>query len=160
MAVLSTNAAPVAPRGQTALALVALAVALTLLHYAGLLPAWLTRVPEALVPPFAPWLDAAFTFIRTDLGLEKLTRWIAEGPLQFALDTTANLLYGKRRWPNLGPIPWSAIAGSAAVLGYALGGWRLALLAGGTFVWTALIGQWKIAMETMSVLVVAAPWPS
>ncbi len=73
------------------------------------------------------------------------------------LDTTANLLYGKRRWPRFEQIPWSAIAASAAVLGYYLGGWRLALLAGGTFVWTALIGQWKDAMETMSVLVVAAP---
>ena len=33
----------------------------------------------------------------------------------------------------------------------------MAALAGGTFVWTALIGQWDDAMETMSVLVVAAP---
>ena len=45
----------------------------------------------------------------------------------------------------------------SAVVGYYLGGWRLAVLGGGTFIWTALIGQWKIAMETMSVLVVAAP---
>lgn len=58
---------------------------------------------------------------------------------------------------NLGPLPWTSIAASAAVVGYYLGGWRLAMLGGGTFVWTALIGQWKLAMETMSVLVVAAP---
>ena len=73
------------------------------------------------------------------------------------LDTTANLLYGKRRWPNLGPIPWTAVAAAATVLGYYLGGWRLAALAGGTFIWTAMIGQWDDAMETMSVLIVAAP---
>ncbi|MGB0799867.1 MAG: ABC transporter permease subunit, partial [Planktomarina sp.] len=73
------------------------------------------------------------------------------------LDATANLFYGKRRWPNLGPMPWSAVAAFAAVVGYYLGGWRIAVLAGGTFVWTAMVGQWKIAMETMSVLVVAAP---
>ena len=58
---------------------------------------------------------------------------------------------------KLGPLPWSSIAATAAVLGYYLGGWRLALLGGGTFIWTALIGQWKLAMETLSVLVVAAP---
>ena len=73
------------------------------------------------------------------------------------LDVTANLLFGKRRWPNIGPIPWTAIAAVAGIVGYYLGGWRLAFLALGTFVWTALIGQWKLAMETMSVLVVAAP---
>ena len=160
MAVLSTNQT-VTRVGysdtQVASGLFCVALVLTVLQYSGLLPSWLHRIPEEWVPPFAVWLDAAFIFIREDLQLEKLTRWFAEGPLQFMLDTTANLLYGKRRWPRFEQIPWSAIAASAAVLGYYLGGWRLALLAGGTFVWTALIGQWKDAMETMSVLVVAAP---
>ena len=161
MAVLTTNSAVTDARQitsvQVAAGLVCTAIVLTALQYSGLLPAWLHRLPESWIPPFAIWLDAAFTFVRTDLGLEKLTRWFAEGPLQFMLDTTANLLYGKKRWPRFEQIPWSAIAASAAVLGYYLGGWRLALLAGGTFIWTALIGQWKDAMETMSVLIVAAP---
>lgn len=160
MAVLSTNQALTRvgySDTQIASGLFCVALVLTVLQYSGLLPSWLHRIPEEWVPPFAVWLDAAFIFIREDLQLEKLTRWFAEGPLQFMLDTTANLLYGKRRWPRFEQIPWSAIAASAAVLGYYLGGWRLALLAGGTFVWTALIGQWKDAMETMSVLVVAAP---
>ena len=161
MATVSTNSVSSQTRQWTAsniaVGFLCLAVLLTALQYVGLLPTWLHRLPENWIPPFAVWLDAAFNFIRTDLGLEKLTRWFAEGPLQFMLDTTANLLYGKRRWPNFEQIPWSAIAAAAAVLGYYLGGWRLAALAGGTFVWTALIGQWKIAMETMSVLLVAAP---
>ena len=67
------------------------------------------------------------------------------------------MLFGKRRWPHLGPIPWTAIAAVGAIIGYWLGGWRMALLAGGTFIWTALIGQWKLAMQTLSVLTVAAP---
>ena len=54
-------------------------------------------------------------------------------------------------------MPWTAVAAVAAVIGYYLGGWKLALLGGGTMVWTALIGQWKIAMQTMSVLTIAAP---
>ena len=160
MAVLTTNQALTRvgySDTQVASGLFCVALVLTVLQYSGLLPSWLHRIPEEWVPPFAVWLDAAFIFIREDLQLEKLTRWFAEGPLQFMLDTPANLLYGKRRWPRFEQIPWSAIAASAAVLGYYLGGWRLALLAGGTFVWTALIGQWKDAMETMSVLVVAAP---
>ncbi len=158
MAVLSTNAAPavVWSRHQIAAAIAIAAVVLTSLQYAGMLPSWLHRLPEAWIPPFAGWLDAFFNFVKDDLGLIVFTRFLTE-QLQFLLDTTANLLFGKRRWPNIGPIPWSAIAATMAVVGYYLGGWRMALLAGGTFVWTALIGQWTIAMETMSVLIVAAP---
>ena len=134
-----------------------LVVAVLLTVARPILPNFLVRLPEEWVPPLAAWMDVIFNFIIQDLKLTVLTRWIAEGPLEFLLDTTANLLYGKRRWPNAGPIPWTAVAAAAAVVGYYLGGWRMALLAGGTFVWTALIGQWKIAMQTMSVLVVAAP---
>jgi len=139
------------------LALIGTAIALMAAHAFGVLPPWLQRIPEAMIPPTAEVLDAVFAFVQNDLGLIYVTRFIAEGPLEFLLDATANLLYGKRRWPMLGPIPWTAIAAAATVLGYYLGGWRLAALAGGTFIWTALIGQWDIAMQTMSVLVVAAP---
>ncbi len=138
-------------------------VALLLLAAAGLLamvkpvlPDFLIRVPEWAVLPYDVWLQAIFDFIKDDLGLIHVTRGIAAA-LEWLLDITANLLYGKRRWPNIGPIPWTAIAAAAAVVGYWLGGWRMALLAGGTFVWTALIGQWDLAMKTMSVIVVAAP---
>ena len=150
-----TGSRPV--RDQVLWLLLGVALALILGRAVGVLPDWLIRIPEAWVPPFAIWLDAIFNFVREDLGLIHLTRAIAGG-LEYLLDATANLLYGKRRWPYLGPIPWTAIAASAAVLGYYLGGWRMAALAGGTFVWTALIGQWDDAMETMSVLVVAAPF--
>lgn len=143
-------------RGQTALYFVAVAVVLTLIQYAGLLPPAFHRLPEDLIPPFANWLDAIFNFVKDDLGLLTLTRTLTEG-LEWILDVTGNLLYGKRRWPNLGPAPWTAVAAVAGVIGYYLGGWRLALLGAGTFVWTALIGQWEIAMETMSVILVAAP---
>jgi len=132
------------------------ALVLTLAQYSGLLPEVLHRLPDALVPPFADWLDAVFNFVKDDLGLLALTRFLTEG-LEWVLDVTGNLLFGRRRWPYLGPIPWAAIASVVAVLGYWLGGWRLALLAGGTFLWTALVGQWEIAMQTVSVLIVAAP---
>ena len=115
-----------------------------------------TDCPRRGYRPSPSWLDAGFNFIKDDLGLLALTRFLTEG-LEWVLDVTANLLFGQRRWPFLGPIPWTAIAAVAAVIGYYLGGWRMALLGGGVFAWTALIGQWKIAMQTASVLVVAAP---
>tara|TARA_R110002094_G_scaffold153682_7_gene141153 strand:- start:30 stop:2015 length:1986 start_codon:yes stop_codon:yes gene_type:complete len=143
-------------RGRVALILVAVAAVITLSRYVGVLPDALFRVPDSMVPPFAIWLDTIFNFVKDDMGLLTLTRTLTE-VLEWFLDASANLLFGKRRWPNLGPIPWTSIAAVAAVVGYYLGGWRMAMLAGGTFIWTALIGQWKIAMETMSVLVIAAP---
>ena len=158
MATVATDiGAPGAAWDRKRVAQVMLALAIAFAIAKPWLPAVLVRIPEAWVLPWDIWMQAIFDFIRTDLGLEILTRWIAEGPLQFLLDMTANLLEGKRRWPFVGPIPWTAIAAAAAVLGYFLGGWKMALLAGGTFVWTALVGQWKLAMQTMSVIVVAAP---
>ena len=159
MTALSTSLAagkPPLSKGHKALGLVVVAVLLTLAQYAGLLPAWLHRVPETLIPNFAGWLDAIFNFVKDDMGLLVVTRTLTEG-LEWLLDISGNIFFGKRRWPNIGPIPWTAMTAVAAVVGYYLGGWKLALLGGGTFIWTALIGQWKIAMQTMSVLAIAAP---
>ena len=156
----ATTTLPSSPRSfsnaQIALAFVAAAVVLTILQYIGLLPAWMHRLPEAIIPNFASVLDTVFNFVKDDLGLLALTRFLTEG-LEWLLDFSANIFFGKRRFPNIGPIPWTAMAAVASVIGYYLGGWRLALLGGGTMVWTALIGQWEIAMQTMSVLAIAAP---
>lgn len=141
---------------RTALGLTLIAIFMTSIYYMGELPEVLFRLPETLIPPFAFWLDTIFNFVKDDLGLLYFTRTLTAG-LEWVLDVSANLFYGKRRWPFIGPIPWTALTAVAAVIGYYLGGWRLALLGGGTFVWTALIGQWDIAMQTVSVLVVAVP---
>jgi glycine betaine/proline transport system permease protein len=114
------------------------------------------RIPETLILPFADWINVIFAFVRDDLGLMTATRAFSD-VVEFCLDVTANLLYGKSRWPRLGPIPWVVIAVTFGMIGYALAGWRLALISGGTFVWIAVMGQWKWAMETLSVIVVAAP---
>ena len=156
----ATATLPSSPRSfsnaQIGLAFVAAAIVLTTLQYIGLLPAWMHRLPEAIIPNFASVLDTVFNFVKDDLGLLALTRFLTEG-LEWLLDFSANIFFGKRRFPNIGPIPWTAMAAVASVIGYYLGGWRLALLGGGTMVWTALIGQWEIAMQTMSVLAIAAP---
>ncbi len=133
------------------------ALALVLVLAKPLLPDGLLRLPEAAVVPFARWINGIFAFAQNELGLMKVTRVFA-GLVEWLLDITANLLYGKNRWPRLGPIPWGVIAVTAFMAGYALRGWRLGVLCGGTFVWIALMGQWQWAMETLSVIVVAAPF--
>ncbi len=121
------------------------------------IPSVLVRLPEGAILPWADWLDAGFSWLQNDIGLIHVTRAIS-GWLGFLTDAAANVLYGKARWPRLEALPWSVVAACSAVLGYWLGGWRLALLAGGTLVWAALMGQWKWAMETMSVIIVAVPF--
>jgi glycine betaine/proline transport system permease protein len=145
------------PLDQRRIAWMILLVALLLVVFRGLLPEGLIRPPEAMILPFADWINAAFSFAQNDLGLMALTRAFSD-VVEFCLDVTANLLYGKSRWPQIGPIPWVVIAATAGMAGYALGGWRLAALGGGTFVWIAVMGQWKWAMETLSVIVVSVPF--
>ncbi len=135
-------------------ALIGLAVLLTL--FKPWIPGVLVRLPESAILPWADWLDVGFSWLQNDLGLIHVTREVSSW-LGFLIDAAANVLYGKVRWPRFEALPWSVVAGVLAVLGYWLGGWKLALLAGGTCVWAALMGQWKWAMETMSVIVVAAP---
>lgn len=167
MAVTADTAPGITPqltRQHIALGLLLLAIAFVLAR--PWLPAWMIERPDdSGLFPLAAWLDAFFNTIRgvntgpeeeQRFGLIHITRTISAG-LEYLLDTSANLLEGKRRWPHLGPIPWPAIAAIAAVVGYWLGGWRMALMGGATFVWVALIGQWKITMQTLSVIAVAAP---
>ena len=58
------------------------------------------------------------------------------------------------KWPAL---PWTVVAAGAAILGYTLGGKRLAFLAGFSLVYIAAFGQWEPSMETLSFVLVAAP---
>ncbi|MBX2867606.1 MAG: ABC transporter permease subunit [Acidiferrobacterales bacterium] len=58
------------------------------------------------------------------------------------------------RWPAL---PWTIVAGGAAILGYALNGFRLALFVGLAFTYIAVFGQWEPSMQTLSFVLIAAP---
>jgi len=58
------------------------------------------------------------------------------------------------RWPAL---PWTVVAGGAAILGYALSGIRLAIFVFAAFVYIAVFGQWEPSMQTLSFVLIAAP---
>ena len=73
-----------------------LGAALVLCLAKPVLPDFLIRLPEAWIPPLAQWLDYFFNVIVIDtLHINQLTRWFAEGPLEFLLGVTANLLEGE-----------------------------------------------------------------
>ena len=58
------------------------------------------------------------------------------------------------RWPAL---PWTVVTGGIAILGYALGGARLALFVLFAFIYIAVFGQWEPSMKTLSFVLIAAP---
>ena len=58
------------------------------------------------------------------------------------------------RWPAL---PWTVITGGLTILGYSLGGMRLALLVLISFTYIAVFGQWVPSMQTLSFVLIAAP---
>ena len=63
----------------------------------------------------------------------------------------------ENKWAQIPALPWTVVAGGAAILGYALKGLRLALFVGATFVYIAVFGQWEPSMETLSFVLIAAP---
>ncbi|OED40116.1 glycine/betaine ABC transporter [Chromatiales bacterium (ex Bugula neritina AB1)] len=58
------------------------------------------------------------------------------------------------RWPAL---PWTVVAGGAAILGYALSGIGLAVFVSLAFIYIAVFGQWEPSMQTLSFVLIAAP---
>jgi len=55
------------------------------------------------------------------------------------------------------PVPWVVSACLAGVLGWHVGGWRLALLSGVCIAYFAVFGWWKPAMTSLSLVLVSAP---
>ena len=145
---------PTITAAHIASALFAAAILLTVFRDA--IPAGLMRPPEWLLLPISEGMNRFLTYLQEDLGLATVTRGIADG-VGWLLDVSNNLLTGKRGGFDLPAIPWSVIAISGFCLGWHLGGWRLALLTGGTFVYLAVFGQWRWAMQTLSQVAVAVP---
>ena len=77
--------------------------------------------------------------------------------VEWPLDLMQALLISGFRSLGLPSLPWIMIVGLAAVFGWWVKGWRLALLAGGCIFYVALFGKWKLSMITLSAVLVAAP---
>ena len=103
--------------------------------------------------------------------IKELTRGFSRGVL-FCIDLIREILLGgvktivaftswdfikENKWAVWPALPWTVVAGGAVILGYALRGKGLALLAGLATGYIAIFGQWVPAMETLSFVLVAAP---
>ena len=134
----------------------------------GTIPAWMREVPppwrlglDTAISSFMNWLveDATFglfTFREAtraisdflNVPLKAATAIVSTGLLRGSGSTAVQLAP---------PLPWIAVVGIAAALGYRFGGARLALLAGGAFLYLAVFGQWASAMMTLASIAIAVP---
>ena len=117
--------------------------------------------PKSIAVPFIDWINVVVNVFHKHeifgvFTVKDATRAIAFG-IEWPLDIVHGLLEGGFRSIGIPAIPWVMIAGLAAVFGWWLKGWRLALLAGGCIVYFAVFGKWSLSMTTLSVVLVAAP---
>jgi glycine betaine/proline transport system permease protein len=135
---------------------------------AGTVPGWLLEVPpqwqlglKTAISNFMNWLvdDATFGLFTfkdatraisafLNVPLTAATAIFSTGVLRGSGSTAVQLAP---------PLPWIAVVGIAAALGYRFGGTRLAVLAGAAFLYLAVFGQWASAMTTLASIAIAVP---
>ena len=79
------------------------------------------------------------------------------GPFQDAMNSLTDAIFGSHKKLKVSGLPWVGITAVAFLLGYFLKGWKMALLASGTFAYVAVFGMWEYTMETMALLMAAVP---
>ena len=134
----------------------------------GTIPGWMREIPppwrlglDTAISSFMKWLveDATFGLFTfrdatraisdfLNVPLTAATAIVSTGLLRGSGSTAVQLAP---------PLPWIAVVGIAAALGYRFGGTRLALLAGGAFLYLAVFGQWASAMMTLASIAIAVP---
>ncbi len=137
------------------------------------LPGWAITPPKSCLGgcadidgmiPFVDWVNAAIQFLRKyeffdAFTFRDITRSIS-GMIDSLLHFTEGLLHEGFADFNIGAIPWIALVGAAAIYGWYLRGWKLALLGSSCFLYLALFskrGIWELSMQTLSAIAVSAP---
>ena len=137
------------------------------------LPSWLFRLPDTFILPVSEWINSVFLYIQDDFIqisfyneefeeeeyitlIMVITRSISS-VIEFIVDVIRNILLGGNKGFGLSALPWTVVAIIAFVVGYALKGWRLSLLAGLSVVYLSLFGQWQESMQTLSLILTVVP---
>ncbi|HMO70134.1 MAG TPA: ABC transporter permease subunit [Paracoccaceae bacterium] len=115
--------------------------------------------PRADIIPFARAIGEAVKWLLNDASFGLFTFRDLTRAMAAALDAPYRVALGLLS-TGLGPLPplgWAALTGLAAIIGHALGGLRLALLAAACLIFVAAFGRWGSAMVTLASVVVAVP---
>jgi glycine betaine/proline transport system permease protein len=129
---------------------------------------WAVAYPRGLEIPVARWISQGMNWLVNDatFGLftfTELTRAIAavvEVPYTIVLSALSTGFLrgeGSNALQLLPPLSWVAVIAIFALAGYHAGGRRLATLVGLCFLYLAVFGQWRSAMQTLASILVAVP---
>ncbi len=123
---------------------------------------WIDKFPKKWVIPLKGWISRLFEWLgyELDFGLFKfrdITRGFAH-LLEWPLQWSEAIFY--KGIPALGvfPIPWVTFVGLVVILGHYIAGWRLALVAGGCFLYLAVFEVWAASMETFALVIITVPF--
>lgn len=97
------------------------------------------------------------SFSRSLLFLIELVREILVGGVKTIVAFTSWDWLEENKWAYWPALPWTVVASGTFLLGYKLKGLGLSLFAGLTTIYIAAFGQWEPAMETLSLVLIAAP---
>ncbi|MFN3970099.1 MAG: ABC transporter permease [Gemmobacter sp.] len=115
--------------------------------------------PKPDTIPFARWISGAVKWLLNDAHFGLFTFRDLTRAAAAVVDAPYRVVLGLLS-TGIGPVPplgWAGLAGLAAIIGHALGGVRLALLAAACLIFIAAFGQWQSAMVTLASILVAAP---
>ncbi len=141
---------------------------LSLVAFLVLAPPWLRAVPSWLVLPLPEIVGGALTWLAREasiggLAIQQITRGLAElvnWPIEVVQILLADGIWtgrGLNKAQAVPPLPWITVGGLLTILGYRLGGLRLALTVASGTLYLALFGLWHDAMvTTASVLLCVA----
>jgi glycine betaine/proline transport system permease protein len=132
------------------------------------LPGWITSWPRDLVLPVAKGLSAAIKWLADaeilgGIALKDLTRAssrLIEWPtnvIQIFLVSGITQGFGAQQVVLVPPLSWLGISAATVLLGWRLGGLRLALFSLFTVGYLLVFGLWQSAMQTFSMLIIAVP---
>ncbi|TQE99155.1 MAG: ABC transporter permease subunit [Spiribacter salinus] len=122
----------------------------------------LDTYPEKAVVPLAEWISRLFAWFTEELSFGLFTfSQLMDGlifVLSIPLTLTEGLLYEGFSDLGIAPLPWWAVIAVLAVIGHYVGGWRKVIFIVACAMVLVLFQIWDLAMETLSLVMVAAPF--
>ncbi|MGI9301458.1 MAG: ABC transporter permease, partial [Gammaproteobacteria bacterium] len=127
---------------------------------------WVAKYPRKWVIPLKNWITDFFEWVVYGVKFFEGTRYefvptdVTRGMikiLEYQVSFTEGLFFNGFRI-GVEPIPWITVVGLMFVLGHWVAGWRVALIAGGSFLYLSLFSVWQPSMDTFSLVVVTVPF--
>lgn len=127
---------------------------------------WVVKYPRKWVIPLKNWITDFFEWLVYSVKFFEGTSYefvptdITRGAMkifEYQVSFTEGLLFNGFRI-GIEPLPWVTIVGLMFILGHWVAGWRISLIAGGSFLYLSLFSVWQPSMDTFSLVLITVPF--